>query len=168
MQTITICTDAGHRTFYKMGFPPSPQTAYATIAAWACYIRTPDKKINYSGMMKQEVKGSSQAELYAIANALYILAREYDLNKYHLIIYSDNLWALRNVQGCCSQESSKVYRQFIRPHVRKAGSYETRHVKGHLDPKDWDTRSARHYMQDWCDVEVHRIMKEAYKKINKK
>lgn len=158
-QTITICTDAGHQNFY-----------HQSLAAWACYIRTPKQTIHYSGTMKKHTKGSSQAELYAIANALWLLAKEYDLSKYKVIVYSDNLYALRNhrngtVGKNASQEWVEVYEKHIRPHVVKALDYDARHARGHLPKSEWSTLSARHYMQDWCDREVKKIMKASRKEI---
>lgn len=154
MQTITICTDAGHQNFYKQ-----------SLAAWACYIRTPSQTIRYSGTMKNPCKGSSQAELYAIANALYLLAKDYDLTRYKVILYSDNTWALRNhVDGSMKKvkkEWKDVYDKHIRPYIKAANAYEARHVKAHLPPAQWGFGTARFYMQDWCDKEVHRVMHTA-------
>lgn len=118
--------------------------------------------------MKGQVKGSSHAELYAIANALHIVAREHDLSKYKVIVYSDNLYALKNhVDGTLKKSAGKefrtVYNRYISPYIKGAGEYEARHVKAHLPKEKWSTFSARHYMQNWCDTEVHRIMKIAVK-----
>lgn len=161
MQTITICTDAGHQNFY-----------HESLSAWACYIRTPMRTIHYSGTIKRYVKGSSQAEMYAIANALWLLAKEYDLSKYRVILYSDNTYAIRNhkngtIRKNASSEWLDVYNRYIRPHVETAFDYDARHVKAHLPKKRWSIESARHYMQDWCDREVHKIMKVARKEILK-
>lgn len=158
MFTITVCTDAGHKNLYK-----------ESCAVWAAYIRTPHKTINVSGVIKQHCKGSSQAELYAIANALHIVGRDNDLSKYKLIVYSDNLYALRNEldgsMGRPRPEHRRVYEMYIKPYIEKAIIYEARHAKGHLPPKKWSSSSARHYMQNWCDVEVHRVMKIAAREI---
>lgn len=156
MRTITVCTDAGHKNMYKQ-----------SVAAWATYIRTPSQTIHQSGIMKVPTKGSSHAELYAIANALAIIGRRYDLSKYKLIVYSDNLYALRNdIDGSLGKakvEHKEVYEKYIKPHINKALEYEARHVKGHLPANKWGPSPARFYMQNWCDEEVHRIMKIAGK-----
>jgi len=154
MQTITICTDAGHQNYYKQ-----------SLAAWACYIRTPSQTIHYSGIMKHPTKGSCQAELYAIANAFYLLSKKYDLKKYRVIVYSDNLWALRGSVGNIKQDYKDVYDKHIRPYIKSAACYEPRHVKAHLPTDKWSKTSAKHYMQNWCDLEVHRIMKIARQEI---
>jgi hypothetical protein len=119
--------------------------------------------------MKQPTKGSSHAELYAIANALFIVGREYDLGKYKLIVYSDSLYALRNhldgTLGKATAEHRGVYNKHIKPYIKAAKVYEARHVKAHLPTSEWDATSARHFMQNWCDEEVHRIMKLASREI---
>lgn len=154
MQTITVCTDAGHKNFHKQ-----------SMAVWATYIRTPSQTIHSSGIINQHTKGSSHAELYAIANALHIVSRNYDLSKYRLILYSDNLYALQNHKdgtlGKAKGDHKEVYDKYIRPHVSKAMQFEARHVKGHLPRTQWGSSPARFFMQEWCDTEVHRIMKIA-------
>jgi hypothetical protein len=152
MQTITVCTDAGHKNYN-----------HQSVAVWATYIRTPSQTIHASGIISRPTKGSSHAELYAIANALYVLSRNYDLSKYKVILYADNLYALQNHRdGTLKRRKSdnrKVYNKWIRPHIDKAKEFEARHVKGHLPKSQWGTSPARFFMQDWCDQEVHRIMK---------
>lgn len=165
MQTITVCTDAGHVNIH-----------HQSVAVWAAYIRTPSKTIHVSGIIGQPCKGSSQAEQYAIANALHILAKHYDLSKYKLIVYADNLYALKNHKEDNLPKKNKehraVYDKYIRSHVDNARDFEARHVKGHLPKSQWGRNTARFFMQDWCDREVHRLMrvgvKMVYDKVNKK
>ncbi len=156
MQTITVCTDAGYKKSHKQ-----------SIAVWATYIRTPSGTIHSSGIIKQECKGSSHAELYGLANALYIVGRDYDLSKYKLIVYGDNLYAIQNhIDGTMTtkkEDHKEVYDKWIRPHLDKALQFEARHVKAHLHKSKWGASPARFFMQDWCDREVHRIMKVALK-----
>ena len=113
MQTITVCTDAGHTNLH-----------HQSVAVWASYMRTPSQTIHTSGIIRQPCKGSSHAELYAIANALHILARSYDLSKYKVILYADNLYALQNHKDGTlnlnsnkkkKQEHIEVYNKYIRP-----------------------------------------------------
>ncbi len=154
MQTITVCTDAGHKNLHKQ-----------SVAVWATYIRTPSQTTHASGIISQHVKGSSHAELYAIANALHIIGKNYDLSKYKLIVYSDNLYALRNhldgTLGKPKKDHLEVYDKWIRPHLDKAMIYEARHVKGHLPREEWGPSPARFYMQSWCDEEVQRMRRIA-------
>ena len=165
MQTITVCTDAGHTNLH-----------HQSVAVWASYMRTPSQTIHTSGIIGQPCKGSSHAELYAIANALHILARSYDLSKYKVILYADNLYAIQNhIDGTLTtkkKDHKEVYDKYIRPHLDKAGAFEARHVKAHLPKSQWGPNRTRFFMQDWCDQEVHRLMKIARKivmdKINKK
>ncbi len=156
MQTITVCTDAGHKKSHKQ-----------SVAVWATYIRSPSQTTHASGIIKQSVKGSSHAELYALANALHIIGRNYDLSKYRLIVYSDNMYAIRNhidgTLGRTKEDFMDTYNKFIKPQISKAKQFEARHVKGHLPRSQWGPSPARFYMQNWCDEEVHRVMKVAMK-----
>ncbi len=161
MQTITVCTDAGHKNSHKQ-----------SVAVWAAYIRTPSQTIHASGIIRRTCKGSSHAELYAIANALAIIGKQHDLSRYKLIVYSDNLYALQNhLDGTLGKkktnknnEHKQVYDKWIRPYVIKAHQFEARHVKAHLPKAKWGG-APRFYMQNWCDKEVHRIMKIATKMV---
>lgn len=161
MQTITVCTDAGHKNFHKQ-----------SVAVWATYIRTPSQTIHSSGIINQHTKGSSHAELYAIANALHILGKRYDLSKYKLILYADNLYALQNHKDGTLKnpkpDHKEVYDKWIKPHLDKAMDFEARHVKGHLPKSQLGANPARYFMQDWCDQEVHRMMKVALEIVKQK
>lgn len=162
MQTITVCTDAGHKNIHKQ-----------SVAVWATYIRTPSQTIHSSGIINQTTKGSSHAELYALANALHIVSRSYDLSKYKLIVYADNLYALQNhIDGTLKRgknaEHRNVYNKWIKPHLDKALQFEARHVKAHLPKEQWGPSPARFFMQNWCDEEVHRVMKIAVKIVSDK
>lgn len=153
MFTITVCTDAGHKNAFNYGY-----------GVWAAYIRTPHKTIRVSGVMKESCKGSTQAELYAIANALHIVAKTYDLSKYRLILYSDNVQAINNhIQRKMKLNTKSwfrdVYDEYIRYHISTAAEFEARHVKAHVPHEKWGANFARHFMQDWCDREVHRLMR---------
>jgi len=154
MQTITVCTDAGHKNLHKQ-----------SVAVWATYIRTPSQTIHSSGIINQHTKGSSHAELYAIANALHILSQRYDLSKYKLILYADNQYALQNHKDGTlrnpKDDHKEVYDKWIKPHLDKASEFEARHVKAHLPKSQWGSNPARFFMQNWCDEEVHRMMKVA-------
>jgi hypothetical protein len=161
MQTITVCTDAGHAFTHE-----------GAIAGWAAYIRTPSKLIRVSGLIRSYCKGSTQAEQYAIANALHIVNRDYDISKYKIILYCDNIHAIRNHKDGTIVKSTKdtfldFYNRYVREFVDRAGDYQTRHVKAHLPKEQWGQSQTRHFMQDWCDVEVHRIMKIERERLNK-
>ena len=157
--TITICSDAGHKNYHKKG-----------IGTWACYIRTPTKTIKQSGIIKQSVKGSTHAEQYGIANALFLADKAEDLSKFRVIVYCDNLFALRHRGKINHTPKSKYYAKeveqkeffdtYIKPYVDKCAEYETRHVKGHLEQENWQS-GARNFMNDWCDTEAKRLMRLA-------
>lgn len=157
--TITICSDAGHKNYYKKG-----------IATWACYIRTPTKTIKQSGVFKQSIKGSTHAEQYGIANALYLADQAEDLSQFRVIVYCDNLKALQTSNFIKHTPKSHYYAKeveqqeffdtYIKPYVDKCQEFVTRHVKGHQAQHNWAT-GARNFMNDWCDTEAKRLMRIA-------
>ena len=96
--TITICSDASYKKFYKQ-----------SISAWACYIRTPKRTIKTSGLIKSQINGSTTAEMYGIANALYLADQVEDLSKFRVIVYCDNLKALQKKVRNPYTPKSKYY-----------------------------------------------------------
>lgn len=154
--TVTICTDAS-------------VNAGKQIAAWAAYIRLPDKTIKTGGIIKQQLTQSTHAEMRGMANALFIADKSIDLTKYRLIIYCDNINALGEIvvskrrykKG--GKRNKLFFDENIRPFLLKAQSFEPRYVKGHLPMRKWDSNSKRHYMQRWCDKYAHKLMQQATK-----
>ena len=159
--TITICTDASFLHYEKTG-------------AWACYIRTPDQTIRTSGILKGTVLNSTHAEKLGIANALFIANMNIDISSHKLIVYCDNKSAY-SLPGVNKTPQSKYYKKQKSNHtwykdniqifLDKAIEYETRHVKGHLPQKAWDTVTKKHYMNDWCDKEAKRLTRLYRQKI---
>lgn len=157
--TITICSDASYRKFNKKRY-----------ASWACYIRTPTTTIKTSGLIKEEVKGSTHAEMRGVANALYLADQVEDLSKFRVIVYCDNLKALqrkvtvkhtpRSKYYAAEKEKKDWHDTYIRKYIDKCKEYETRHVKGHLPKSKWSSTSKRHYMNDWCDQESKRVLRD--------
>lgn len=157
MSTITVCSDASFSYKYKKG-------------AWACYIRTPYATICESGLIKDDTSSAIEAELFALANALYIVGQIEDLNKHNLIVYCDNQGALVEPKITKTPASRYYKRQVERntwfhEHIKvqldKARAYELRHVKGHTPRKYWNSSySSRSYMNDFCDKEAVRVLLE--------
>lgn len=155
MPTITVCTDASFSQQYKLG-------------TWACYIRTPKRKILKSGVLQAKVKSSSEAETLGLANALFILNKFVDLSDYRVIVYCDNTTALaepkirktpKSKYYQKSFESNRFYKQHISDILGKSKSYEMRHVKGHLPKEQWDKGSSRNFMNKHCDIEAKRLLR---------
>lgn len=161
MATITICSDASFSNKYK-------------VATWACYIRTPLKTVKRSGVFKTPIDSSSKAEKLGMINALHIADKLVDLNKYRLILYCDNLYALQKVKVKKTPKSkyyhkaiatNKFYDEHIQPFLDKSISFEIRHVKGHLPESEWDKNSKRNYMNNQCDIMAHELLRKETKKI---
>ena len=82
MKVVTVNTDAGHYSKTKKG-------------SYAYYIRGDNLLLKGSGLFKEDVKGSTHAEFYAVMNAIFILKTmrvDFDL----LIFNRDN----KNVVQC--------------------------------------------------------------------
>lgn len=158
--TITICSDAS--------FSPSNN-----IGTWACYIRTPSKVMKTSGVLKEKTEDSYKAERLGLANALFLANKIADLEKHRLIIYCDNVGAIKdwssskNLQNEKRIEKKQWFDKNIKPFLEKAAEYELRHVKAHLPKEQWDKTSKRNYMNDWCDKEAQRLRKREVDKIIK-
>jgi hypothetical protein len=161
--TITVATDASYVKFHKQN-----------IAAWACYIRTATQTIKTGGLLKDGANGSTWAERFALANALFIAEKVCTLEDYRLIIYSDavaNLNKPSKVRTPASKyyaknkEAHDWYDQNIGPILAKAKSYELRYVKAHAKEEDWDRISKRNYLNFWCDQEAKKIMREERRRI---
>lgn len=164
--TITVCSDASYRKFRKKRY-----------ASWACYIRTPTKTVKTSGLIKSEVISSTKAELYGVANALYLADQLEDLSKFRLIVYCDNYDVLHRDYSIKHTPKSKYYEkeleeklwhdEHIVAYTSKAKKYEPRHVKGHLSKHEWSPVSKRNYMNDWCDREAYRVLREKINEVIK-
>lgn len=158
--TITVCSDASVSYEYP-------------VAAWACYIRTPETTIKTSGVLKEYTKSSSDAELQGLSNALYILDKSKDLSAYRLIIYCDNTDALGDIAVSKRRKTTKGHmrKEFFETNIltilKKAKSYETRHVKAHVHKSEWHATSSRNYMNDWCDREARSVMRLRVKELAK-
>lgn len=155
--TITVCSDASYSDKHK-------------LAAWACYIRTPDRVIQTGGIIKEPCDNSTQAERLGLANALWLIEQSIDLSDYRLIVYCDNVAALKR-RTLRKTPASKIYQEaaaynaWFEAHIErvlfKAAEYSTRHVKGHLKRSKWHTGSQRNYMNRWCDHKAKAILREA-------
>jgi hypothetical protein len=163
LQTTTLCSDASYSPKYK-------------IATWAVYIRTPKQTIQTSGVFKDTIKtkvtNSFWAESMGLANGLFIADKATDLTKQKLIVYCDNIQALTelpiNVTPASKHYSyrklrNSFYKKHIKAILEKTLKHETRHVKGHLKKEDWDKNSKRNFMNDWCDREAKRLLRNAVK-----
>lgn len=154
--TITVCSDASYSLEHKLG-------------TWACYIRTPDRVIQTGGVIKQPCTSSTHAERLGLANALWLLGQSIDLSSYRLIVYCDNVAALKR-RALRKTPASRVYQEaaeynaWFAEHIERwlfqAKEYECRHVKGHLKRSKWKVGSQRNYMNRWCDHYAKSLLRD--------
>lgn len=154
-QTVFIASDASVSTD-------------SGIAAWACYIRTPHQTFTKGGIIKPTVRGSTDAERFALANALFIADRISDLEKLNLIIYCDNKYAYTEPINKLSpasknyeyrQRNVQIFKEHIEAYLKKAKSYELEHVKGHSAKRKWRVPNTKYNMNHWCDKKARELLR---------
>lgn len=116
-------------------------------AGWAAWIAIDGgKKIKWSGKFHRRPRTSTEAELWAIKNGVWLAA---SAGVTHVLVQSDCKGALAKVNRDCAERRDLLRRL---PH---AVSIVTKHVKGHTD-----TASPRTWVNDWCDKAAKRHMNE--------
>lgn len=153
LRCITINTDASFHPDYKVG-------------GYAFYIVCDLFKIQKAGMFKVAPKNASEAELMCIANALQTLLNTKNLPSTRLIVInSDALYSFSKI-GLKKQGVGKIVAQLLREVRFKMKNkawlpkFDIRHVKAHVEIKD-----ARSWVNDWCDKEAKKWMREALRQI---
>lgn len=154
-KTITICTDASYDNYLRVG-------------SWACYMKSDNKLIKTGKIIESHVENSTEAERVGVASALWLVSKAVDIKTHRIIIYCDNESAMRPVRlsnktGAKKQRAKQqleFYQKNIEPVLQRAGGYEIRHVKGHLERNPRMKRKTRHFMNDWCDKEAKRLLTE--------
>jgi ribonuclease HI len=158
--TLTICSDASFSHHHK-------------IAGWACYMRGPALLVKRSGLLPT-AEDPMMAECQGIANALFIADKLVDLRKHKLIYYCDNIQAmqprpLRNTPASRYYKKAATYNLWYEEHIgqylKRAVSFELRHVKGHMTRDAWSVTSARNFMNDWCDQEARAVVQAEIKRL---
>lgn len=157
---VTINTDAGFYRFDKIG-------------SYAYWIRADGLIKKGSGLFKEKCKSATECEKKAIINALTVLLKSgYQAEK--IIINRDNINAISGKRGdtfsvMMSKIIKKIKIRSIPPyHKNYTGKYcEFRHVKAHSH-----TKTARHWVNDWCDKRCKEElkawrMKQDEKELNK-
>lgn len=152
VKCITINVDASYSSQYK-------------VAGYAFWIVCDKFVIKKSGMMKVSPKGSEDAELMGIANAVYTLLKTPELPCCKLVVINnDCLGAQRKIghksQNPIARKIAGINKQ-LRSALYSTGTHpviEFRHVKAHSGAKD-----KRSYVNEWCDAEAKKWMREAIK-----
>lgn len=155
---ITINTDASFSGEHQKG-------------GYAFYIVCNDFRIKSGGPFRADPRNSEDAEMMAIGNAIATLLRRVELPKTKLlVINSDCKSGLSKID-----KPNKILKVKNRPLPRKIRGLidellkrignpkvDFRHVKAHNGHPD-----ARSWVNDWCDKEAKRHMKESVRKMNK-
>lgn len=152
---ITINTDASYNYHYG-------------VAAYAIYIICDQFKITKSGLFKDFPANSTEAESMAIANALYICANTKGLPTTDMIIVNtDSMLAIHGIgNGKGKKPSGKAVARYMSNLRQKTSKknvlpdFSYRHVKAHNGTPD-----ARSWVNDWCDKEAKRWMRERVEEI---
>lgn len=148
---ITVNTDASFNPQHKIG-------------GYAFYIVCDLFKIQKGGMFKVQPKTAMEAEMMCMANALYTLLSQKELpTTKWVIINSDCLFSFERIKRKSQDAIGKQVSEMLRK-VRLKTSYkgvimpkfEFRHVKAHNGTPD-----ARSYVNDWCDKEAKKWMRQA-------
>ena len=139
---ITVNTDASYCHKTKVG-------------GWAMWIRGDDFVYKMSGAFKDYVLSSAEAELKAVKKALYVLEKnlhDYDV----LIINTDCEGNINKIKRLVElREYEKKLNDRIGSTIRPR-SVRVRHVKAHTK-----VRSARGWINKWCDSNARKEMRNA-------
>lgn len=148
---VTINTDASFHPIYKVG-------------GYAFWIACDKGRIKQSGTLKEAVN-STDCELKAIANALYVLEKSQlnDGTIRLIIINSDAKTVMSHIKPVKKKTvGSFIYKTVCRI-LSQSGlsvsgkTFKVRHVKAHTGKLD----KPRSWVNDWCDREAKKGMKEA-------
>jgi len=158
---VVIFTDASYDKDLKVG-------------AWYCYIRIGDKKVKTGGIIITDVNNSTEAERVGVANSLWLANKMVDLTKHKIILYCDNLSAMKpvgysNKTGTKRQRGKQqlvFFQKNIEPYLQKAMITDIRYIKGHALRSKRFKPKARHIVHDLCDQGARRILNEYRNKIN--
>lgn len=134
---VTINTDAGFWTHHKVG-------------SFAYWIEGEEILLKGSGVFREKVKNSWDAEMKSIINALTLLDQSGYKNIHQLIINRDNINA---VSGKYSDNDLKRHLSLVISRLRKRSGkspalpfFKFMHVKAHVEITDQRT-----FINDWCD-----------------
>lgn len=150
---VTINTDAGFYPNEKVG-------------SYAYWIKGKGLFLRGSGLFKQNCTNSTDAEMKAILNALHILDSSSYVDIEKIVINRDNIHAKGSESGNELQRRISDKLSELRKkcdHKSKYPFFDFRHVKAHSSidkPRNW--------VNDWCDKECKRHLKQWKTEQNKK
>lgn len=148
-KNVTITTDIS----------VSPDFKYASYAFW---ISTERGHIKKSGLIKKASVNTTLMEIKCITNATWYLFNKTNIRPETLIINTDSLGVVEIMSRKLKPFSLKPIRVIARElktilDLNKQ-QYKFKHVKAHVK-----VSSARSYVNNWCDKEAKRVIKEFLK-----
>lgn len=150
MPSLIIATDASYIHDKHLG-------------SWAVYIKSPAGIIQRSGIIRdrERINGSTTVERYAIANALFIADKAFNLSEYDVTLCCDNedaLYPPRIGKNKIKQDYwLEWYETYVQTYIDKTQSYRVQHVKGHLARSKWEPGNELHAMNRWCDKQARKL-----------
>lgn len=153
MMLVTINTDASFYPIQKIG-------------GYAIWIASNKGRVKLASGFKGTVETPHDAEFKAIINALHLLKRQ-DWEITGIYINTDSMCVIDTIEKKgidkkipqYGKDNYQAYLNIIQELNVKHVSF--RHVKGHQH-----TKTARHFVNDWCDTEAkkaaRKILKEKF------
>lgn len=141
---VTINTDASFWHHQQKG-------------SWAFWAVCNKFKITKCGVFRESIRNSSEAELKCMINAVFcVIKAEPGITK--IILNTDSQICMKAIKR---QNPNSSLCKFVTIFVNmtKHIPIEFRHVKAHSKVKD-----ARSYVNDWCDKNARKALKESVKK----
>jgi len=141
---ITIFTDASYHHQSRAG-------------GWGCWAKHNNGKLFRSGYFEKKIRSSSDAELAAAINGIYLTLKEFNPTSGKIIIGIDNTRAIGMINGSMTPSATeqdmvvelkkllKLYNMII----------EARHVKAHVNRGD-----RRNFVNNLVDRAAYEEMKK--------
>jgi ribonuclease HI len=144
---ITINTDASFCGSTKSG-------------GYAFWIKGERIAIKKHGGFKDDVKNSTEAEMRAIANAVFVLLKRNPKNFNIIIFNTDSKQSIAHINNPLT-DLAKQINNYINQlkEVTNAEMIEFRHVKAHSGKAD-----KRSWVNEWCDVKAKEEMRKVRKR----
>jgi ribonuclease HI len=119
---------------------------HTRAGGWAVWISIDGGiKVKKSGMFKDRPRTSTEAELWAIFNGVWIAA---SMGVASLLVQSDCKTALAHL------ERNTMQTRQLHASLPCPVTIKTKHVKAHRD-----TDTARTWVNEWCDTEAKKWMR---------
>lgn len=143
---ITITTDASYYNQHKVG-------------AYAFWISTPVGKYRKSGVFKERVIDSTDAEFKCILNALHYATTKFN-TLIKIIVNTDSMSVVDivNKNKFYKKKRNILLKTYNDLKIKLNCEIEFRHVKGHAP-----SVGKRNWVNNWCDKEAKKEVKKYLK-----